>query len=85
MSTHTLKSKPEYYHAILKLGKTAEIRKNDRDYKVDDVVYLNEIGTLNTIEVVIAYITDYEQKEGNVVFCFEFLRKLKRTELSDLC
>lgn len=40
--THELKIKPQYYED-LKIGlKTFEIRKNDRDFKLGDILILNE-------------------------------------------
>lgn len=42
MSRHALKTWPQYYEAISKGIKTFEARKNDRDFKVGDVLELNE-------------------------------------------
>lgn len=39
---HDLKILPEYFEAVLTGDKTFEVRINDRDYKVDDFVILNE-------------------------------------------
>lgn len=39
---HFLKCETEHYQAWEKGIKTFEVRKNDRDYKVYDMVYLNE-------------------------------------------
>lgn len=39
---HHLKVETEYYQAIETEDKTFEIRKNDRGFKVHDLVYFNE-------------------------------------------
>lgn len=39
---HELKTWPEYYTAVDNGTKTFEIRKNDRDYKVGDRLWLKE-------------------------------------------
>lgn len=57
---HTLKILPEYYKAVLFGDKTFEIRKNDRDYKVGDRLYLREFNgkdyTGNVVNKTITYI-----------------------------
>ena len=40
---HYLKTETEYYQAVESGEKMFEIRKNDRDYKVHDMVYLQEV------------------------------------------
>ena len=42
MAVHELKTWPEYFQAIKSGIKTFEFRKNDRDYKVGDILYLTE-------------------------------------------
>ena len=39
---HELKILPEYFEAVISGKKTFEIRKNDRDFKVGDLLALNE-------------------------------------------
>ncbi|MBP1544345.1 MAG: DUF3850 domain-containing protein [Oscillospiraceae bacterium] len=39
---HELKCHPEYFDALILGKKTFEIRKNDRDFRVGDLVALNE-------------------------------------------
>ena len=46
---HHLKTKPEYFRAVIAGKKPFEIRKNDRDFKIGDKVILEEF--LTTIHV----------------------------------
>ncbi len=39
---HYLKILPDYYQAVIDDSKTFEIRKNDRNFQVGDVLILNE-------------------------------------------
>ncbi len=39
---HELKIKPEYYNAVISGRKRFEIRKDDRNFKVGDVIRLEE-------------------------------------------
>ncbi|EIA7337258.1 DUF3850 domain-containing protein [Listeria monocytogenes] len=68
--THELKILSEYFWDIAEGRKTFEIRKNDRDFQVGDILILREWDDMDTglytvVEVV--YMTDYEQKDGFVV------------------
>ena len=42
MNHHNLKILPEYYNAIDSGRKTFEVRFNDRNYQVDDILHLQE-------------------------------------------
>lgn len=42
MKTHELKIWPEYFKAVKNGTKTFELRKNDRDFKVGDILVLKE-------------------------------------------
>lgn len=72
--THHIKLMSEYARAKLKGIKSFEIRLDDRNYKVGDLVkyiipddkVLNEIFKDMTYRII--YITNYEQKEGYIVF-----------------
>lgn len=69
---HKLKSLPEFFQAVRNDDKRFEIRKNDRDFKVGDVLKLYEWspdgGYTGKVErMTIHYITDFEQKPGFVV------------------
>lgn len=39
---HNLKTHPEYFHEVFMGHKTFEVRKNDRDFKVGDILILEE-------------------------------------------
>lgn len=70
---HELKLDKEFFYFVLSGIKTFEIRFNDRNYQVGDVLILKEWDkvtksyTGRVIEKEITYITDYEQKDGYVV------------------
>ncbi|MGO3604927.1 MAG: DUF3850 domain-containing protein [Enterococcus malodoratus] len=89
MKIHELKLNTDYFSAVEAGRKRFEIRKNDRDYQVGDLLALssfengsyrrwastmNHVGNdpvgiheADTILMTVAYITDYEQKDGYVV------------------
>ena len=71
---HNLKIRSEYALPKLNGDKMFEIRKNDRNYEVGDIVLYNVIddAELNRQFVSkfykITYITNYAQQDGYVVF-----------------
>ena len=73
--THYLKILPKYFADVRTGVKTFEIRKNDRNYKVGDTLFLREYEngyfTGNIVEAVVTYITDYAQKDNYVVMAIE--------------
>ena len=76
MKTHNLKILQEYADAKVKGIKPFEIRKNDRDYQVGDLIRYTVIDNNGNIvkhklsETMweILYITDYAQKDEYIVF-----------------
>jgi ASC-1-like (ASCH) protein len=42
MTTHELKCWPEYFQAIIDGHKTFEVRLNDRNYQIEDLLLLKE-------------------------------------------
>lgn len=76
---HNLKIAPTYFKAVKEGKKLFEIRKNDRDYHVGDILLLNEYTcgsyTGEFIKVEVTYITDYAQKDGYVVLGIKLCEK----------
>ncbi len=72
---HHLKILPEYFSAVVSGDKCFEIRRNDRGYKVGDILRLNEYqdgkytGRFHVVEI--TYITDYAQQDGYVVLAIK--------------
>ncbi len=72
---HELKTDEKYFKALWCGDKTFEIRNNDRRFDERDEIVLNEIDpygeeTGRSIEAIITYLTDFEQKKNYVVFSF---------------
>jgi hypothetical protein len=78
MSTHELKILPAFFEQVLNGNKPFEIRENDRDFKLHDVLLLREIEPARSVHeevkytgrmkaVRVTYITDFQQKPGFVV------------------
>lgn len=74
---HELKTLTSYYEAVSAGYKTFEVRKNDRDFKVDDVMILEEYDLIfkytgNKIYTRITYILDDDRycKDGMVIIGF---------------
>lgn len=71
MRIHELKITEPYFSDVAFGSKNFEIRKNDRDYKIGDILILKawngEKYTGAEVRREITYITDYEQKPGYVV------------------
>lgn len=82
MKLHEIKLMSEYAKAKASGLKPFEIRKNDRDYKVGDLVryIVPDDKDLNRrfakVLYQILYITDYEQKDGYVVFSDRYVSTL---------
>lgn len=79
--THTLKIYSEFFEALKEGKKTFEIRENDRDFRVGDILKLavfSEKRLLFTSEFIyfeITYITSYQQKDGYVVLGIKEVKK----------
>lgn len=58
MTIHRLKIQPKYYEVVASGVKTFEVRKNDRDYKLLDTLYLREWEATTRI---------VEAEDGNLV------------------
>lgn len=77
---HELKCLPEYFCRVAAAQKTFEIRKNDRDFQVGDVLILREwrqpdgfVDYSMPVKAEIIYMTSFEQKDGYVVLGIELL------------
>lgn len=77
MATHSLKIKSEHYINVINGAKTAEIRYNNRNYQVDDILNLNEIDSLgnftgNNCSVIVTHVLDDNQylQTGFVMLSF---------------
>ena len=77
MTEHKLKIKSEHFSAVINKTKTAEIRYNDRNYQVDDILILNEIDSLgnftgNKCSVIVTHVLDDNQylQTGYVMLSF---------------
>lgn len=72
---HNLKIHPQYFKAVWDGTKTFEIRKNDRNYQVGDILHLAEYEdgeyTRRFATREVTYITDYAQQEGYVVMAIK--------------
>ena len=80
MVEHKLKIKSEHFSAVINKTKTAEIRYNDRNYQVDDILILNKIDSLgnftgNKCSVIVTHILDNNQylQTGYVMLSFHML------------
>ena len=77
MKIHALKTWPEYFEAVAGGEKTFEIRKDDRGFKVGDVLELREYRitedryTGRSLWRRVTYITAFDQKPGVVVMAIE--------------
>jgi ASC-1-like (ASCH) protein len=73
---HELKCHPIYFERIVSGQKTFEVRKNDRNFQVNDILILKEYDPelnnehyypTNIYTAKIVYIETYAQQEGYVV------------------
>lgn len=71
--THYLKTWSEYFKPLASGAKTFEIRNNDRQFAVGDVIVCEEYNpaekwfTGNRAAFTVTYITDFAQRSGYVV------------------
>lgn len=85
MKIHDLKIETEFFDAIASGLKTFEIRRNDRDYTVGDIINLceyNDNGYTNREirRLKITYISDYMQFDNYVVMGFDCNPKIQALE-----
>ena len=74
INCHNIRILEEYFVSVLDGSKKFEIRENDRNYKKGDFVVMHEYSdgaphySGRVIIKRIGFITNYEQKDGFVVF-----------------
>ena len=80
MVEHKLKIKSEHFSDVINKTKTAEIRYNDRNYQVGDILILNEIDSLgnftgNECRVTVTHVLNNNQflQTGYVMLSFHML------------
>ena len=95
MKVHELKTWPPQFNAIIEGRKTAEFRKNDRDFEVDDLLILREwyppgydVKPPYSRQYIVAIIKQMESggfgiPEGYVVMSIETITKVNRGLFSD--
>ncbi|WP_296880213.1 DUF3850 domain-containing protein [Thomasclavelia sp.] len=77
MKVHNLKIEPKYFYDVIAGVKKFEVRKNDRDFKVGDYVFLEEYDhkgyTGKFVNAEIIYILDDQEyiKDDYVVLGIE--------------
>ena len=80
MRLHYLKIKPEYYEEVRRGNKKAELRKNDRDYQVGDVIKFividdkgNETKTDRYYEIthILKDVPEYGLQDGYAILSIE--------------
>jgi len=80
MGKHHLKILPEYFRQVAIGNKTFELRKNDRDFKVGDIIFLEEWDneyTGRVLELEITYILSNFKglEEGYVILSVSFIKR----------
>lgn len=79
MNIHELKIDKKFFASIEDGSKSFEIRKNDRNYAVNDILLLKEydreldVYTGNKLLQQVTYITDYEQQENHIVMSLKYV------------
>lgn len=77
MTQHELKIYPEHFQGIISGHKTFEIRKNDRNYQVGDILWLREyypeddIYSGESIQCRVSYITDFNMQNDYVCMAIQ--------------
>jgi len=86
---HELKCRPEYFARIETGQKTFEIRKNDRDFQVGDILILKEFdpavgwpdhGAYESIRAEVVYMTAFAQQDGYVVLGIKVIPTVEEHE-----
>lgn len=87
MNIHDIKIKPCYFEQVIKCNKTFEIRKNDLNYSVGDIITLHEFDgekrTGRQATVLITYVLkdmkEYGLQDGYCIFSWNEILVKKLT------
>jgi len=77
MTKHELKCIRPFFADVLALRKTFEIRRNDRNFEIGDLLWLREYDvyreelTGRSCRRIVTYMTSFQQQEGYVVLGIE--------------
>ena len=86
MKLHILKIKEEYFNAILRSDKTFELRKNDRDYQVGDLIHFIKtdgfeyFGHIKDVYRIIYILKNVPQYGLDKDYCILAIKKLEIKE-----
>jgi ASC-1-like (ASCH) protein len=82
MKIHDIKIHPEYFEAVKDGRKTCEVRQNDRNYQIGDILYLRRYGEVSNgnfdyldgiIKAKITYIITYLQSTNVLVLSIKVI------------
>ena len=84
---HELKTWPAFYDSLVRGNKKFELRKNDRDFQIGDMVQLKEYDPnvdyytgryiIARINYILLTAESMGLKEGYCIFCFEIIENHK--------
>jgi len=78
---HQLKILDEHFDAIFENRKFCEIRKNDRNYSVRDLLYLIPESYKTVLVVRVSHIDTYAQVDDHVVMSIEIINIISKEDL----
>jgi ASC-1-like (ASCH) protein len=78
VKVHELKIDAEYYMAVQAGNKKVELRYNDRNYEVGDIIRLRNPDADNALDLLITHVLQYEPalKDGWVAISFDVITPL---------
>lgn len=71
MKLHILKIEPQYYDAVIQLRKKAELRLNDRDFKIGDLLHFVRLNGEEYDGNMNSFIITHTFKASEVITPFE--------------
>jgi hypothetical protein len=80
IKVHELKIESQYFLQVVQGNKTAELRKNDRDFKEGELIKLKDIHSTNYIIAMITDVCDYPPalQQGYVMLSFKLITTFPR-------